>query len=170
MAGGKIKAIIFDIGGVVVDSPIMAIRNFCVQRSISDLNHFLFSSSTWAATERGQLAWSRFAEAPWGDLRSAMLKGFTAKMVLDVTPGSGRLAEAGMEMEVNYVGLCASEKHRTWLDNILTKADMQHISNNGHTLYQEGLADLISKHLAEVLEDPGDKDQEDPEADEENED
>lgn len=74
MAGGKIKAIIFDIGGVVVDSPIMAIRNFCVQRSISDLNHFLFSSSTWAATERGQLAWSRFAEAA---LQECQDKGFS---------------------------------------------------------------------------------------------
>ena len=126
----------------------------------------LWSFCFWSFWDPGDFSIVSKSNFLW----SAMLKGFTAKMVLDVTPGSGRLAEAGMEMEVNYVGLCASEKHRTWLDNILTKAAMQHISNNGHTLYQEGLADLISKHLAEVLEDPGDKDQEDPEADEENED
>ncbi|CAJ1381496.1 unnamed protein product [Effrenium voratum] len=57
------RVVIFDIGGVVIDSPINAIRDFCQKRQIQDLNRFLFSSQAWAALERGRLDWKDFPEA-----------------------------------------------------------------------------------------------------------
>ena len=37
-------------------------------------------------------------------------------------------------MEIEDVGICQSEKHRTWLENVRTKATMQRIFNNGRAL------------------------------------
>ncbi|CAK9109966.1 unnamed protein product [Durusdinium trenchii] len=63
------RVVIFDVGGVVADSPINAIREFCRARQIEDLNPFLFSSSAWHRLERDQLAWTDFPEAALAECR-----------------------------------------------------------------------------------------------------
>lgn len=57
------RVVIFDVGGVVAESPIVAIRLFCQQRQLADLNRFLFSSSAWHRLERAQMAFRDFPEA-----------------------------------------------------------------------------------------------------------
>jgi beta-phosphoglucomutase-like phosphatase (HAD superfamily) len=39
-----IRAVLFDIGGVIADSPIMAIRRYCESIGIPDINPFLGDS------------------------------------------------------------------------------------------------------------------------------
>eukprot|EP00435_Cladocopium_sp_Y103_P059209 s556_g21.t1 len=61
-ASGR-RVVIFDVGGVVAESPIVAIRDFCRERKLDDLNRFLFSSKAWHSLERAQMAFRDFPEA-----------------------------------------------------------------------------------------------------------
>jgi FMN phosphatase YigB (HAD superfamily) len=60
--GSKRRVVMFDLGGVVADSPIVAIRKFSARRGLQDLNPFLGKSSAWAAFMRGEIGPSDFPE------------------------------------------------------------------------------------------------------------
>mmetsp|Transcript_82743 Transcript_82743/g.255740 ORF Transcript_82743/g.255740 Transcript_82743/m.255740 type:complete len:237 (-) Transcript_82743:43-753(-) len=62
MAAGR-RVVIFDIGGVIADSPIVAIRRFCREAGIADLNPFLGRSGAWDAFMRGKLKPGDFPKA-----------------------------------------------------------------------------------------------------------
>eukprot|EP00413_Alexandrium_margalefii_P027960 CAMPEP_0204573720 /NCGR_PEP_ID=MMETSP0661-20131031/40187_1 /ASSEMBLY_ACC=CAM_ASM_000606 /TAXON_ID=109239 /ORGANISM="Alexandrium margalefi, Strain AMGDE01CS-322" /LENGTH=227 /DNA_ID=CAMNT_0051582177 /DNA_START=39 /DNA_END=718 /DNA_ORIENTATION=+ len=57
--------VIFDIGGVIADSPIQAIRRFCRAAGIADLNPFLGRSTAWDAFMRGRLKPADFPKAAY---------------------------------------------------------------------------------------------------------
>eukprot|EP01047_Picozoa_sp_COSAG01_P023205 COSAG01_NODE_1399_length_10465_cov_3.558267_2_plen_114_part_00 len=51
-----VRAVLFDIGGVIADSPVMAIRRHCRQVGAPDINPFLGASDAWNAYMRGDLS------------------------------------------------------------------------------------------------------------------
>eukprot|EP00927_Polykrikos_kofoidii_P003479 TRINITY_DN11382_c0_g1_i1.p1 TRINITY_DN11382_c0_g1~~TRINITY_DN11382_c0_g1_i1.p1 ORF type:complete len:262 (-),score=41.17 TRINITY_DN11382_c0_g1_i1:99-884(-) len=60
---GRRKVVIFDLGGVVLESPINLIRAFCEARGILDVNRFLGGSAAWAALERSEITADEFPSA-----------------------------------------------------------------------------------------------------------
>lgn len=57
------RVIIFDLGGVVADSPILAIRRFCRDIGVIDMNPFLGKSDAFHSFMQGKLKPSDFPNA-----------------------------------------------------------------------------------------------------------
>ena len=57
------RVVIFDLGGVVLESPIVEIKKFCESRGLSDLNRLLGSTKSWARLERSEIAAADFPAA-----------------------------------------------------------------------------------------------------------
>mmetsp|Transcript_84256 Transcript_84256/g.235124 ORF Transcript_84256/g.235124 Transcript_84256/m.235124 type:complete len:248 (-) Transcript_84256:292-1035(-) len=64
------RVVIFDLGGVVADSPIVAIRSFSSARGLQDLNPFLGKSRTWDDFMRGGLAPQDFPTAAFEESKA----------------------------------------------------------------------------------------------------
>ena len=45
-----------------------------------------------------------------------------------------------------------SEKHLAWLQNIVDTASLRYIAKKGEALYMEDLAELITQHYQDLLE------------------
>ena len=59
----------------------------------------------------------------WGETKSValwvqLLTELNAKCVVDVTPGSGSLAEAAMTLGMHYCGFATDLVHIGWLANV----------------------------------------------------
>ena len=78
---------------------------------------------------------------------------FNIKVVVDFTPGSGALARAAMSRGLKYTGFVSDAKHLAWLQNTLDTASLRFIAKKGETLYIEDLAELITQHYQDLLED-----------------
>ena len=59
----KRRVVIFDLGGVVADSPVVAIQKFAAAQRLNDLNPFLGQSVAWDDFMRGRLAPTAFPAA-----------------------------------------------------------------------------------------------------------
>jgi len=92
-------------------------------------------------TERKPLAWYE-----------VFLPEIRVALVVDYSPGSGALARACMNKNVQYVGICRTDEHCSWLTNILNKAAVECISRSGSPLYQQDLASCIDAHFKEVIQ------------------
>ena len=90
------------------------------------------------------------------DFWVAVLKMFNAKAIVDFTPGSGALASAAMSLGAKYTGFVEETKHLAWLQNIVDTAALKFIAGKEEVLYMEELAELISSHYQDILEDPED--------------
>ena len=66
-----IRAVLFDIGGVIADSPIMAIRRYCASIGMADINPFLGDSPAWNAYMRGAMARPEYDVALAAELEEA---------------------------------------------------------------------------------------------------
>jgi putative hydrolase of the HAD superfamily len=66
-----IRAVLFDIGGVIAESPIMAIRRYCDTIGIPDINPFLGESNAWNAFMRNELKRPEYDRALEAELMSA---------------------------------------------------------------------------------------------------
>ena len=62
------------------------------------------------------------------------------KCVVDITPGSGVLAEACMKIGVTYHGMLFDQTHYKWLSNVVDRVSLKYIVVNGNPLYHEDLA------------------------------
>ena len=71
---------------------------------------------------------------------------------MDVSPGSGLLAQCCMAAGVQYFGVCASSQHLQWLTNVLDRAALKYIVESGTFLYQEDLATHIQELFSDVLQ------------------
>ena len=92
-------------------------------------------------TERKPLAWYQ-----------VFLAELCAALVVDYSPGSGAMARACLNAGIQYVGICRTEEHCSWLTNILNKAAVECISRTGSPLYQQDLASCIDAHFKEVIQ------------------
>ena len=79
---------------------------------------------------------------------------FSAKQIVDFTPGSGACAAAAMSQGAKYTGFVEAEKHLTWLQNIVDTAAMRRIARQGEVLYMEDLSELIAQHFQDLLGTP----------------
>ena len=93
----------------------------------------------------------------WGETKSVafwvqLLTELTATCVVDVTPGSGALAEAAMILGIQYCGFCADFGHMGWLSNVIDRASVRQIVKSGTFLYQEELADELKEMFSAIVE------------------
>ena len=74
-----------------------------------------------------------------------------SQAVVDLSPGSGDLAEACMKMGAQYFGVVFDKTHFQWLSNVVDRASLQYICAQGGVLYHADLAthvkELFSDHI-----------------------
>ena len=75
-----------------------------------------------------------------------------AKMVVDLSPGSGAVGRACLRRSIPYVAACGSDKHRTWLGNALDLEACELITTERSPLFETDLSELIKTHYQDVLE------------------
>ena len=93
----------------------------------------------------------------WGETKSValwvqLLTDVGAKCVVDVTPGSGSLAEAAMILGIQYCGFVTDPVHMGWLNNVIDRASVRQIVKSGTFLYQEDLAESLKEMFGDVVE------------------
>ena len=103
----------------------------------------------------------------WGETKSVtfwiqVLTEMNAKCVVDVTPGSGALAEAAMILGILYFGFVADAVHMAWLTNVIDRASCRQIVKSGTCLYQEDLAQSLKDMFGDIVEAEQEDDGEDP--------
>ena len=74
------------------------------------------------------------------ELWARILTDAGVKCVVDITPGSGVLAEACMKIGVTYHGMLFDQTHYKWLSNVVDRVSLKYIVVNGNPLYHEDLA------------------------------
>ena len=84
---------------------------------------------------------------------SGLLQDMSAASVVDLTPGSGLLATACMELGIPYLGIVNNTIHLNFLANVLDRASLKYIVQSGHVLYQDDLATLVKNMFADIVED-----------------
>ena len=85
------------------------------------------------------------------DLWEDLLASIDAKMVVDLSPGSGAAGRAAMRLGISYVAACREESHASWLSNIFDREACELIVKAKSPLFEQNLASLIKTHFAEVL-------------------
>ena len=84
-----------------------------------------------------------------------LIDDFDLGAICDLTPGSGALAAAAMQKGCHYLGICQSDKHSVWVSNIIDRSAMRSIVDSSTQLHEQDLAQHISEHFAELLEEGG---------------
>ena len=127
----------------------------------------------WGASGRLPAKWLTNISAGcpmfWGETKSValwvqLLTELNAKCVVDVTPGSGALAEAAMILGIQYCGFVIDAVHMAWLTNVVDRASVRQIVKSGTFLYQEELAGSLKNMFSDVVaaEEEGGDGQADP--------
>eukprot|EP00928_Gymnodinium_smaydae_P017082 TRINITY_DN16508_c0_g2_i1.p1 TRINITY_DN16508_c0_g2~~TRINITY_DN16508_c0_g2_i1.p1 ORF type:complete len:257 (-),score=39.92 TRINITY_DN16508_c0_g2_i1:49-819(-) len=110
MAGRRV--VMFDLGGVVADSPIVAIRKFSAARGIQDLNLFLGKSSAWDAFMRGKIGPAEFPAEAVSESRSIGFAdgvslgsaGWAAMLGAMAGTGAGLMSRESSSAEADALG------------------------------------------------------------------
>ena len=84
----------------------------------------------------------------WEDI----IEKVDAKMVVDLSPGSGSVGRACMRNGVQYVAVCGSESHRKWVCNALDREACELITIENSPFHETDLAALIQTHFNNILE------------------
>lgn len=80
-----------------------------------------------------------------------LLEDLTIKAVVDLSPGSGVLAEACMSSGVQYFGIVKNPTHLGWLNNSLDKTSLSYIVQSNSWLYDESLAQNVKDSFDDIL-------------------
>ena len=86
--------------------------------------------------------------ALWEDI----LTSLDAKMVVDLSPGSGAAGRACLRKSIPYVAACRTDAHRTWLGNALDREACVLITTDESPLVETDLAEIIKTHFQDVLD------------------
>ena len=62
------------------------------------------------------------------------------------------MARACLNEGIQYVGICRTDQHCSWLANILNRAAVECISRNGSPLFKQDLASCIHDHFQELID------------------
>jgi hypothetical protein len=84
----RARGVLFDIGGVIADSPIMAIRRWSVTAGVPDLNPFLGESEAWNAFMRGAIDRAAFDAGLADELAVAGIPAIDVAGLMDGTFGA----------------------------------------------------------------------------------
>jgi hypothetical protein len=101
-------------------------------------------------TESGQpLFWAeRKPKKFWAQI----LYDCDAKVVMDMTPGSGACVHGCMDLGINYTCIVQSPEHGSWLQNVLDRHALQNICETGQPLFEQDLATCVKDHFQDVLD------------------
>lgn len=80
-----------------------------------------------------------------------LLVDLDAKAVFDLTP-SGSLGRACLEKGILYTALAKNAEHNSWLQNLFDRHAMGIITTTGTTLYEQDLAQCVTDHFQDVLD------------------
>ena len=106
-------------------------------------------SSMWDAARGTPLYWSeRKPVALWEDLLFCL----DANMVVDLSPGSGSVGRAALRLGIQYVAVCRTDAHASWLGNVLDREACELIVKDTSPLFEQDLSTLIKKHFAYILD------------------
>ena len=110
----------------------------------------LFRTRKGFDCDRGlPLYWAeRKPVAFWEDI----LWSLDAQFVVDLSPGSGSAGRACLRSGIQYVACCRSEAHVSWVGNILDREACEIVVTQGSPLFELGLASMVKKHFADVLQ------------------
>ena len=84
----------------------------------------------------------------WEDI----IEKVDAKLVVDLSPGSGSVGRACMRNGVQYVAACGSEFHRKWVGNALDREACELITKEKSPLFETDLAALIQTRFQYIIE------------------
>ena len=91
------------------------------------------------------------------DLCEAWISNYGITEVVDLSPGSGRLACTCLRLGLKYMGLCLNGTHVSWMSNIVDRKALSLAATEGHALWNESLAELIKAHFKDVVGDGEDE-------------
>ena len=94
-------------------------------------------------------SWNERKPMSWYE---AFLTETCTGLVIDYSPGSGCMARACLNKGIQYVGICRTDQHCSWLNNILNRAAVECISRNASPLYNQDLSTCIKDHFKELIE------------------
>ena len=80
------------------------------------------------------------------------LKEIAVALVIDLTPGSGAMARACLDEGIEYIDVCRSQPHCSWLVNILNRASVESTTRKGTALYEQDLATCLKDHFKELID------------------
>ena len=106
-------------------------------------------AKVWVAEHGVPMFWQEKKPAEFWEDIIVMLD---AKMVIDLSPGSGSVGRACLRKSVQYVAACGSDKHQKWLGNALDCEACELITNEKSPLFETDLAALIQTHFQYVLD------------------
>ena len=81
-----------------------------------------------------------------------ILWSLDAQLVVNLSPGSGRVGRACLRSGVHYVALCRAEGHAAWIGNVLDREACELIVTNSTPLFEQDLATMLKQHVQEVFE------------------
>ena len=84
----------------------------------------------------------------WEDI----LWSLDAQQLVDLSPGSGGVGRACLRAGIQYVALCRTEGHATWIGNVLDREACELIVTNHTPLFEQDLATMLKTHFQEVFE------------------
>ena len=111
----------------------------------------------WVRAFGGRRAPLFWMETKSFTLWQQLLDDLSIKAVVDLSPGSGVLAEACMSSGVQYFGIVRNQTHLGWLNNSLDKTSLSYIVQPNSWLYDESLAQNVKDCFDDILNEGGDE-------------
>ena len=85
------------------------------------------------------------------ELFEQLLLDFDIRVVFDVSPGSGCLAEAALRLGICYVGVTTKATHAKWLGNVMDRVAMSHVVTPGRPCYLKDVAADVQTYFGAML-------------------
>ena len=97
----------------------------------------------------------------WKDI----LHCLDARMVIDMSPGSGAAGRACLRLGIQYTAACRTGAHAIWLAKVLDRESCELIVTTKSPLFEQDLAQMIKTHFSDVLSQLQEQREADPEPD-----
>ena len=92
------------------------------------------------------------------ELWVAILEAANADEVVELAAGNGVTARACLSLGIPWSGLCWNSVHCQWLNNVLDLYACELIVEKKSPLHEQDLAQLVSTHFSDVLQQVKDRD------------
>jgi hypothetical protein len=80
-----------------------------------------------------------------------LIMDLDAKLIVDLSPGSGRLACAAMLSGAQYLGIARCPRHASWLQIALDRHALDFMTKRGSPFFEKDSAHFIQQHFQDVL-------------------
>ena len=95
------------------------------------------------------LYWQELKPVVWWE---DILHCLDAKIVVDLSPGSGSVGRACLRLGIEYLACCRTEHHSSWLANVLDRESCELIVTNQSPLFEQDLSVMLKTHFSDVLD------------------